>query len=166
MNTITTFFEKQLKEEANITKKMLKIVPDGQYDWKPHPKSMTIRQLATHIAELPGWIPLGINTDVLDFAKGEYKPTPIDNNKELLKAFEDNQKMALESLSKTNDEHLKNTWTMRNGDEIYLTTTKEDVIRMTMSQTIHHRAQMGVFLRLLNIPIPGSYGPSADEMGF
>jgi uncharacterized damage-inducible protein DinB len=74
--------------------------------------------------------------------------------------------MALESLSKTNDEHLKNTWTMRNGDEIYLTTTKEDVIRMTMSQTIHHRAQMGVFLRLLNIPIPGSYGPSADEMGF
>ncbi|HZZ76013.1 MAG TPA: DinB family protein [Puia sp.] len=166
MNTITTFFEKQLKEEADITRKMLKIVPDGQYDWKPHPKSMTIRQLATHIAELPGWIPLGINTDVLDFAKGEYKPTPIDNNKELLKAFEDNQKMALESLSKTNDEHLKNTWTMRNGEEIYLTTTKEDVIRMTMSQTIHHRAQMGVFLRLLNIPIPGSYGPSADEMGF
>ncbi|HEX3767029.1 MAG TPA: DinB family protein [Puia sp.] len=166
MNTITTFFEKQLKEEADITRKMLKIVPDGQYDWKPHPKSMTIRQLATHIAELPGWIPLGINTDVLDFAKGEYKPTPIDNNKELLKAFEDNQKMALESLSKTNDEHLKNTWTMRNGEEIYQTTTKEDVIRMTMSQAIHHRAQMGVFLRLLNIPIPGSYGPSTDEMGF
>ena len=107
-----------------------------------------------------------INTDVLDFAKGDYKPTPIDNNKELLKAFEDNQKQALESLAKTNDEYLQNSWTMRNGEEIYLTTTKEDVIRMTLSQTIHHRAQMGVFLRMLNIPIPGSYGPSADEMGF
>lgn len=166
MNTITTYFEKQLKEEADITRKMLKIVPDDQYDWKPHPKSMSMRQLATHIAELPGWIPLGINTDVLDFAKGEYKPTPIDNNKELLKAFEVNQKLALESLAKTNDEYLKNSWTMRNGEQIYLTTTKEDVIRMTMSQSIHHRAQMGVFLRLLNIPIPGSYGPSADEMGF
>ena len=166
MNTITSYFENQLKEEADITRKMLKIVPDDRYDWKPHPKSMTVRQLATHIAELPGWIPLGINTEVLDFAKGEYKPTPIDNNRELMKTFEDNQKLALESLSKTNDEYLQNPWTMRNGEEVYMTTTKENVIRMTLSQTIHHRAQMGVFLRLLNIPIPGSYGPSADEMGF
>jgi uncharacterized damage-inducible protein DinB len=166
MNTITSYFENQLKEEANITRKMLKIVPDDQYDWKPHPKSMTIRQLATHIAELPSWIPLGINTEVLDFAAGDYKPTPINNNKELMKAFEDNQKQALESLSKTNDEYLQNSWTMRNGEEVYITLSKEDVIRMAISQTIHHRAQMGVFLRLLNVPIPGSYGPSADEMGF
>ena len=166
MNTITSYFENQLKEEAVITRKMLKIVPDDQYDWKPHPRSMTIRQLATHIAELPGWIPMGINTEVLDFAAADYKPTPIDNNGELMKVFESNQKQALESLSKTNDEYLQNSWTMRNGEEIYMTTTKENVIRMTLSQTIHHRAQLGVFLRLLNIPIPGSYGPSADEMGF
>ena len=166
MNTITSYFENQLKEEAEITRKMLKIVPDEQYDWKPHPKSMTVRQLATHIAELPGWIPLGINTEVLDFATGDYKPTLIDNNGELMKTFEDNQNQALEALSKTNDEYLQNSWTMKNGEEVYMTTTKENVIRMTLSQTIHHRAQMGVFLRLLNIPIPGSYGPSADEMGF
>jgi len=166
MNTITSYFENQLKEEAEITRKMLKIVPDDQYNWKPHPKSMTIRQLATHIAELPGWIPMGINTEVLDFAKSDYKPTPIDNNGELMKAFEDNQKLALESLSKTDDDYLQNSWTMRNGDQVYMTTTKENVIKMAISQTIHHRAQLGVFLRLLNIPIPGSYGPSADEMGF
>ncbi|HEY2348376.1 MAG TPA: DinB family protein [Puia sp.] len=166
MNTITSHYEKQLKEEAEITRKMLKIVPDGQYDWKPHPKSMSIGQLATHIAELPGWIPLGINTEVLDFAVGEYKPAQIDNNVELLKVFEGNQKQALESLSNTNDEYLQKSWTMRNGEQVYLTLSKEDVIRMAISQTIHHRAQMGVFLRLLNIPIPGSYGPSADEMGF
>src|SRR5579863_761381 len=166
MNTITSYFENQLKEEAEITRKMLKIVPDDQYDWKPHPKSMTVRQLATHIAELPGWVPLGINTDVLDFATGDYKPTTIDNNGELMRAFEDNQKLALESLSKTDDEYLQNSWTMRNGGEVYMTSSKEDVIRMAISQTIHHRAQMGVFLRLLNIPIPGSYGPSADEMAF
>src|SRR5450432_602907 len=154
MNTITSFYENQLKAEADITRKMLKIVPDDQYDWKPHQKSMSVRQLATHIAELPSWIPLGINTEVLDFAAGDYKPTPIDN-----------QKQALESLSKTSDEFLQNPWTMRNGEEIYFTISKEELIRVAISQTIHHRAQMGVFLRLLNIPIPGSYGPSADEMG-
>jgi uncharacterized damage-inducible protein DinB len=163
---ITSFFEKQLTQEAEITRKMLKIVPDDQYDWKPHPKSMSVRQLATHIAELPGWVPLGINTEVLDFAIGDYKPTLIDDNKELLKVFEENQKKAEEALSKTNDEYLQNLWTMRNGEQIYLTLSKEDLIRMAISQTIHHRAQMGVFLRLLNIPIPGSYGPSADETGF
>jgi uncharacterized damage-inducible protein DinB len=163
MNIIVSFFEKQLKEEADNTRKMLKIVPEDKYDWQPHLKSMSVRRLATHIAELPGWIPMGINTDVLDFSAGDYKPTPINNNSELLSVFEENQKQALESLSNTTDKFLQNIWTMRDGDQIYMTATKEDVIRMAISQTIHHRAQLGVFLRLLNIPIPGMYGPSADE---
>ena len=106
MSTIEILL-KEIEQEAQNTRKMLSIVPNDKYDWQPHPKSMTIRQLATHIAELPSWIPLGINTEVLDFATGDYKPTPIDNNKELMKAFEDNQKLALESLSKTNDEYFK-----------------------------------------------------------
>jgi uncharacterized damage-inducible protein DinB len=165
MNIIIPFFEKQLKEEADSTRKMLKIVPDDKYDWKPHPKSMSVQRLATHIAELPGWIPMGIQTDVLDFSAGDYKPTPIKNNSELLAVFEENQKNALEALSKTTDQFLQNPWTMKDGDQIFLTITKEDVIRLAISQTIHHRAQLGVFLRLLNIPIPGTYGPSADEMG-
>jgi uncharacterized damage-inducible protein DinB len=166
MNIIVPFFEKQLKEEADNTRKMLKIVPEDRYDWQPHPKSMSVRRLATHIAELPGWIPMGINTDVLDFSAGDYKPTPINNNSELMSVFEENQRQALESLSNTTDDFLQNLWTMKDGDQIYMTSSKEDVIRMAISQTIHHRAQLGVFLRLLNIPIPGTYGPSADEMGF
>ena len=166
MNTIVKFLERQVQAEAEITRKFLTIVPENKYDWKPHPKSMSIRQLATHIAELPSWIPLGINTDVLDFSAGDYKPTPMNNNNELVAIFEKNQKTAMEELSKTSDEHLQNSWTMKTGDEIHLTIPKEDVIRMAMSQTIHHRAQLGVFLRLLDIPIPGSYGPSADEMNF
>jgi uncharacterized damage-inducible protein DinB len=163
MNIIIPFFKKQAAEEADNTRKMLKIVPEDKYDWKPHPKSMSVRQLATHIAELPGWIPMAINTDTLDFSVGDYKPTPIANNNDLLSVFEENHSKALEALSQTKDEFLQNMWTMKNGDRIYLSITKEDVIRMAISQTIHHRAQMGVFLRLLNIPIPGSYGPSADE---
>jgi uncharacterized damage-inducible protein DinB len=165
MNTIVAFFENQVKAEAETSRKFLKIIPEDKYDWKPHPKSMSIRQLATHIAELPGWIPLGINTDVLDFATGSYAPTPIKNNGNLLEVFEENQKQAMESLSKTSDEFLQNDWTMRNGEQVYFTISKEEVIRMAMSQTIHHRAQLGVFLRLLDVPIPGSYGPSADEAG-
>ncbi len=164
MNIIILFFEKQLKEEITKTRKMLEIVPDDQYDWKPHVKSMSVRSLATHIAELPTWIPLAIDTDILDFATGDYKPTHIDNTKELLKVFDENEKTAFEALSRTTDEYLQNPWTMRNGDQIYFTITKEDVVRMAISQMIHHRAQLGVFLRLLNVPIPGPYGPSADEM--
>jgi uncharacterized damage-inducible protein DinB len=166
MNSIVKFFERQVEAEAEITRKFLKIVPEDKYDWKPHTRSMGLRQLATHVAELPGWIPMGIHTDVLDFAVGDYKPTPVNNNKDLIAAFEENQKKAMEALSKTTDEHLQTPWTMRNGDQIYMTMPKEDVMRMAMSQTIHHRAQLGVFLRLLDIPIPGSYGPSADEVNF
>ena len=164
MNTIISFFENQVKAEAEISRKFLKIIPEDRYDWKPHPKSMSLGVLVTHIAELPGWIPLGINTSVLDFAAADYKQKTITNNRELLACFEENQKKALESLSKTTDEFLQNSWTMRNGDQVYFTITKEELIRTAMSQTIHHRAQLGVFLRLLDIPIPGSYGPSADEM--
>jgi uncharacterized damage-inducible protein DinB len=166
MNTIIPFFEKQLTEEIPKTRKMLEIVPNDKYDWKPHTKSMSVRSLATHIAELPSWIPLGIDTDTLDFAVGDYKPTLIDNTKELLKVFDDNQKLAFEALAKTTDAYLQNLWTMRNAEQIYFTISKEDVIRMAISQMIHHRAQLGVFLRLLNVPIPGPYGPSADEMNF
>jgi uncharacterized damage-inducible protein DinB len=165
MNIIIPFFEKQLKEEAVTTRKMLKIIPEDKYDWQPHPKSMTIRRLAAHIAELPGWVPMAIDTDVLDFSANDYKASHIANNTELLAIFEKNQKKAEEALPNTTDEYLQNLWTMKNGDEIFLSIPKQDVIRMAISQTIHHRAQLGVFLRLLNIPIPGSYGPSADEMG-
>jgi uncharacterized damage-inducible protein DinB len=165
MNTITAFFEKQLKDEAEITRKMLKIIPEDKYDWKPHPKSMTVRRLAAHLAELPGWVPMAIDTDVLDFSANDYKATPFKDNIDLLSIFEENQKKAEVALTKTTDEFLQNIWTMKDGDQVFMSATKEYVIRMALSQTIHHRAQMGVFLRLLNIPIPGSYGPSADEMG-
>jgi uncharacterized damage-inducible protein DinB len=165
MNTITGFFEKQLKDEAEITRKILKIIPEDNYDWKPHPKSMTIRRLAAHLAELPGWVPMAIDTDVLDFSANDYKATPFKDNIDLLSIFEENQKKAEVTLTKTTDEFLQNIWTMKDGDQVFMSATKEYVIRMALSQTVHHRAQMGVFLRLLNIPIPGSYGPSADEMG-
>ncbi len=165
MTMIETFLQ-ELEQEAKTTRKMLALVPNDQYNWKPHEKSMSMKQLATHVAELPSWVTMGLFTDELDFSKTPYKPEEINNNSELLAYFEKNFSSAIDNLSKANDEQLMPKWTMRDGEQIFAVLTKGELIRHSISQTIHHRAQLGVYLRLLNIPIPGSYGPSADEMGF
>jgi uncharacterized damage-inducible protein DinB len=157
---------KEMEQEAKTTRNMLGRVPDDKYDWQPHEKSMTIRSLATHIAELPTWVTLALTTDGLDFATAPYEPVAVNNTAELLDLFERSLADGKASLSQATDEQLEPMWTLRNGEEIYSKTTKGEVIRMTFSQIVHHRAQIGVDLRLLNIPIPGSYGPSADEPNF
>jgi uncharacterized damage-inducible protein DinB len=154
---------KEMEQEAATTRKMLSIVPDDKFDWQPHPKSMTIRQLATHIGELPGWVTMALHTSELDFAANPYKQVPINSNAELMDYFERTLANGHENLSKASEADLLPEWTLRNGDHILTVRSKGEVIRMTYSQIVHHRAQLGVFLRLLNIPIPGSYGPSADE---
>ena len=163
---IIPLLSKELDMEAATTRKMLSRIPDDKYDWKPHEKSMTIRQLATHIAEIPGWIAMALNTSELDFAKGDYKPTVVNNTGEVLNVLEQSVASAKQSLENAKEEDLLPDWTMRNGDQVYMVLSKYEVIRHAFAQLIHHRAQMGVFLRLLNVPIPGTYGPSADEMSF
>ena len=155
----------ELESEAAITRKMLALVPEDRFDWSPHPKSMTLRQLATHIAEIPSWYAMAVDQDVLDFNEGNYTPTPIDSNADLLALFEKSYQTGKSALERLPENLLDKPWTMRGGDVVYLDTTKYGMVRHAFSQTIHHRAQLGVFLRLLDIPIPGSYGPSADEMG-
>ena len=156
----------EMDREAQITRIMLGRIPDDKYDWKPHEKSMSVRQLATHIAELPSWVSMVLTTDELDFANSPYQQTTINNTKELLAYFESSFTDGRSQLEKASDNDLEPNWTLRNGEEIYSVESKADVIRMSYCQTVHHRAQLGVFLRLLNVPIPGSYGPSADEMKF
>lgn len=156
-------FLKELEQEAVTTRKMLSIVPNDKLDWRPHPKSMTIRSLTTHIAEIPGWIGSGLKYDVLDMAVTPYKPTQINNSTELVELLEKSILEAKSELIPENESKLENRWVMRNGDQIWIDLSKAEVIRHALSQLIHHRAQLGVFLRLLDIPIPGSYGPSADE---
>lgn len=156
-------FLRELEMEAQTTRKMLKLVPGDKFDWQPHSKSMTMKQLATHIAEIPSWVAMAINTDELDFAKMDYKPTPVSSTADLLDLFEKSLEEGRSNLENATEEKVNESWTMRNGEQIYYTSTKADTIRHSISQTIHHRAQLGVYLRLLDIPIPGSYGPSADE---
>ncbi|MEO8768682.1 MAG: DinB family protein [Ferruginibacter sp.] len=159
-------FLKELNKEAITTRKMLSVVPNDKYDWKPHPKSMNIRQLAGHIAELPSWIKMVINTDELDFAENAYVSPDINDTKTLLALFEKSLAESQSALPKAKEEILDDLWTLRNGEQILSRETKAEVIRMSLSQIIHHRAQLGVFLRLLDVPIPGSYGPSADDVSF
>lgn len=165
MNIIQTFL-KELEEESQTTRKMLSIVPDGKYDWRPHPKSMNIKALTTHIAELPTWITYAANTDELDFATTPYNPKDIQTTAELLEFFDASLAEGKASLLAINEDKLEENWTLRNGEQIYQVFTKATLIRHILSQIIHHRAQLGVFLRLLDVPIPGSYGPSADDPSF
>ena len=162
MNTIPLLL-KEMEEEAETTRKMLSRVPNDKYDWSPHPKSMTIRRLSTHIAELPAWVSMALNTSDLDFAKMDYKPTEINDTAALLALFEKSYSEGYGRLQKAAEADLLPNWTLRTGEKVHSVRTKYEVIRMAFCQTVHHRAQLGVFLRLLDIPIPGSYGPSADE---
>jgi uncharacterized damage-inducible protein DinB len=160
------FFLKQLNEESVTTRKMLSRVPDDKYDWTPHVKSMDVRRLATHIAELPTWITMALTTDELDFEDNSYESTFLDTTEQLLELFERSLVDGRSQLTAENESKLNEKWTLRSGDTIHSVSTKGEIIRMALSQIIHHRAQLGVYLRLLNVPIPGSYGPSADEPNF
>jgi len=156
----------ELENEASTTLKMLERVPADKFDWKPHPKSGTLKWLATHIAELPGWVEMTLHTSELDFANNPYKQEVIESTDDLLAYFNRSLSQGKAALQGSKDEQLTDSWTLRNGDQIYSTRSKAEVIRMAYCQTVHHRAQLGVYLRLLDVPIPGSYGPSADEMNF
>jgi uncharacterized damage-inducible protein DinB len=165
MTMIDTFL-KEMDQESETTRKMLSRIPDDKYDWRPHPKSMTVRSLATHIAELPTWVKTGLTTEELDFEASPYQPHVINNTRELMDYFEKSLKEGRGQLALAMDKDLEGKWVLRSGEQIHVSYTKGEVIRMTYCQIVHHRAQLGVFLRLLDIPIPGSYGPSADEMNF
>jgi uncharacterized damage-inducible protein DinB len=157
-------FLQELEHECIGTRKMLALVPMEKGDWKPHTKSMALKDLAIHVADLPTWINLAIETDELDFAINPYNPPACQDSKALLAYFDKNLLEAKRILQQSQDGILEETWTLRSGDMIFMQLNRLETIRHAFCQMVHHRAQLGVYLRLLNIPIPGVYGPSADEL--
>ena len=157
---------KEFVMEAALTKKMLSRIPNDQFEYKPHTKSTSMQNLAVHIAELPSWVAMGLNTTGIDFGQMNYKPTVVKNVDDILGLHQQSFEAGKKALENANEEDLLPTWTMRTGEKVHAVMTKYEVIRHAFSQTTHHRAQLGVYLRLLNIPIPGTYGPSADENPF
>ena len=164
--SIISLLQKEMEMESGITRKMLDRVPEDKWDWKPHEKSMSMKQLTGHIAELPSWPALGLHTTELDFGATPYEVPPINSKAELMALFEKSLQQGSGALAGAKEEDLLPNWTLRDGEQIFAVMTKYEMIRHSFSQTTHHRAQLGVYLRLLNIPIPGSYGPSADDMSF
>ncbi|MBK6989216.1 MAG: DinB family protein [Bacteroidetes bacterium] len=163
MITFIESFKKELESEAVGTRKMLALVPSDKLAWKPHPRSMKMQDLAIHIADLPTWISLGLTTDELDFATSPYNPKDCTTGDELVAYFNKNVEKAMKDFDNANEKILEEFWTLRNGSVIYVRHTKLETIRHAFCQMVHHRAQLGVYLRLLDIPIPGVYGPSADD---
>lgn len=156
---------KELEQEAVITRKFLGLVPVEKSAWKPHEKSMPMESLAVHIATLPEWIDLALNSDGIDFATTPYNPPAIQSSEDLLRVFDESLSKGKQALETHEDDILDQKWTLRNGEMVLAEWTRYETIRHSLAQIIHHRAQLGVYLRLLNIPIPGSYGPSADDNG-
>lgn len=159
---------KELEWEAGKTRKALSRIPDDKFDWKPHEKSRPVSSLSGHIAELPGWIPFVLQHEELDFNKPvTFLGHQFNNKKDLMEFFEKTLKDSKAVLEKAKDKELSKNWTIRKGDTILVKATKGEILRrMCFNHIAHHRAQLGVYLRLLNVPVPQTYGPSADEMGF
>jgi uncharacterized damage-inducible protein DinB len=127
---------------------------------------MKLGRLATHIAEILGWTYITVKTDVLDFAAGDYKPNVLETTADRLKFFDEEVAKSVAVLENTSDEELEKDWTMKNGDVVYFTVPKKVALRTWVySHQFHHRAQLGVYLRLLDVAVPGIYGPSADDNG-
>jgi uncharacterized damage-inducible protein DinB len=158
----------EFDQEMQNTRKTLERVPDDKWNWKPHEKSGTLGWLAGHVATLPGWTTMTINTTEFDYApasgKSDYKLPKTDNRAELLAVFDKESAEARAALASVSDQDIMKTWKLLAGGHEIFAMPRVAVVRgVVMNHLIHHRAQLTVYFRLLNIAVPGLYGPSADE---
>lgn len=159
----------EFDDEMANTRRTLERVPDDKFDWRPHPKSTTMGYLATHLGFLPGWAVNAINQDTLDLAPEGGPPLSVPtagSRQEVLESFDRNVAEARAAIAGASDEHLRQPWSLLMGGRTIFTMPRIDVLRrVVMNHNIHHRAQLGVYLRLNDLPVPALYGPSADEGG-
>lgn len=149
--------------EHASTRRMLSRYPDGKGQWRPDDKSRPLGQLATHVAGIVGRGTMVLQTDGLDVSSRQPPPV-LDSAAELLAYFDENVARFNEALAKADFDGLEQRWAMRRGNQVLVEQTKRHLLRvMMMSHLVHHRAQLGVYYRLLGIPVPGMYGPSADD---
>lgn len=156
----------ELKGEYETTKKFFEIYPEDKNDYTPHPKSMKMSHLATHIAEIFGWAGFMLNSSEVDLSQGGMQPKLLTTKEDLLRVFEENYKGSEEALAKAKEEDLNPIWSLKNDGKTLSSWTKYGAIRHGLSQITHHRAQLGVYYRLNEIQLPGSYGPTADLQSF
>lgn len=162
--SIAQMFLPEFDQEMANTRRLLECVPDGKFDFKPHEKSMTLGQLAGHVGELPRYGTMIMRLERLDLT-GSEKPFRPATKKEIIETFDKHVAEAREALAGASDEDLLKIWSFSFMGKDIFSMPRVAVLRaMMMNHLIHHRGQLGVYLRLNNVEFPGMYGPSADEM--
>lgn len=154
----------ELEAEYTATKKCLERIPESLFEFKPHPKSMSLGYLSLLVGEIPLWISLMIEQSEIDFATFEH--IQVKTTKELVDHFEKNFQGAKTALKKISDEDLQESFELKNNGEILYTTSKSESVGSTLNHWVHHRGQLTVYMRLNDIAVPSIYGPSADDKGF
>lgn len=158
----------EFDHEMATTRKTLERIPDDKLDWSPHKKSWSMRQLSTHIANLPVWTTHTVNMDSFDLnppnSEPPVRPAPASSTKEALERFDKNADAARNAIANSSDEHLRKPWTLLNRGQTVFTMSRAAVLRsFVIKHIVHHRGQMTIYLRLNDVPVPAIYGPSADE---
>ena len=153
----------ELEHEMATTRRVIERIPEDRLDFTPHERSWTVGELAAHTARLPGWAAGIFTTDGFDMAEvpPEEAPGSVES---ILGAFDERCDTAKSALASATHEDMAEEWTLRNAEHVYFTMPRAAVYRsMVMSHMIHHRGQLTVYLRLMGVPVPSVYGPSADE---
>jgi uncharacterized damage-inducible protein DinB len=157
----------EFAQEMANTRKVLERVPDDKFGWKAHPKSNTMGWVAAHLAEIPGWVEGTLSQDSwnLNPPGGEpYRTPQFDSTSQVLEMFDANVASATKAILSAPDAEYFKDWSLLSGDQVFFTLPRIAVIRtFVLNHVIHHRAHLCVYLRLNDIPVPGMYGPSADE---
>lgn len=153
-----------LEQEMATTRRVLERVPGDRLEWRPHPRSWALGELATHLTNIPHWNVATVTLDGMDLAGTPPRATPLGSTEELLAAFDRNVAELSEALNAADDDTLRRGWTLRHGERVILSRPRVALLRTVgISHIVHHRAQLALYLRLLDVPVPGIYGPSADE---
>ena len=161
-----TFATGDIEQELAATRRVLERLPDEQWAWRPHEKSMTLGELATHIVNVLMWQQGILTLSEFDLATLPTKSDPLPNRDAVLEQYDTRADEVRASLAEVDEAALGETWTLRRGDHIMMQQPRALALRtLGVSHLVHHRAQLGVYLRMLDVPVPGPYGPSADEMG-
>ena len=157
----------EFDHEAATTRRLLERVPDDKFDWKPHQKSMTLHQLTTHLADMPSWMATVGPQEELDLSTPMDRPEPPRTTEELLSRYDQNVETFKKFAREVADEAMFQPWRLRTGDKVHFEIPRAAAIRtFILNHFVHHRGQLSVYLRLLNVPLPSIYGPSADENVF